>query len=219
MTTAYTAFLPEVAPHCEGAPEQVVVNAIRNSVIDFCERSWAWIYQTTAAALVASQQDYTLVVPTGTTVAQIIDGYYYGERIVPITRATVFDTLPAWRTQTGTKPKFYMANDGGKTVSFIPIPSAVSVLPIGFTFTLALKPTRASTDMTADWLYERYLEDIAHGALYRMYAMPKKAWTNANLAGTHKKLFEDGASAARVEASKSFTRSYNRNLNTGVARW
>ena len=226
--TPYQSFLPEVAPHCRGAPEQMVINAIRNACIDFCERSWIWIYDLDPFAIAANIQDYTLdasTIPTQSAIAEVLYGYYNGKPIGPIPRDMLEGEFPNWRTETGTTPKRFFAKDAGTTVSLIPIPNSnisagggSPIVPNGATFTVALKPTRASTGLPT-WIYEKYLEDIAQGATYRMYAMPKKDWTNANLAGTHKALFEDAAANARQDSSKSFTRGNIRNRASGVANW
>jgi hypothetical protein len=226
--TLYTAFLPEVSPHCEGAPETQVVNAIRNAAIEFCEKSWVYIYDLEPFPIAANVQDYEIAasdLPATTVIAQILYGYYNGIPVPPVTRDMVMSEFPRWRTQTGQAPTHFLANDAAASVSLIPIPNgnynggtSGTVLPNGMTFTVALKPTRASTGVPS-WIYERYLEDIAKGALFRLYAMPKKFWTNANLAAVNKTLFNDAISKARNDAAKSFTRATNRNRNTGVARW
>ena len=42
MSKAWTLYLPQVAPSTYGAPEIQQIEAIRNSAIEFCERSLAW---------------------------------------------------------------------------------------------------------------------------------------------------------------------------------
>lgn len=221
----FTDFLLQVAPHCVGAPEAMVVNEIRNAAIEFCDRSWVWIANTAPIGLTANQQDYTLTTPvTGTQIAQPLYGTYSGKHLDPKARDDVIREDADWRNTSGTTPTAFIANDGGVSVSLIPVPSTTVAAGTGKTvndglhFTVALKPGRTQTTIP-DWICERYLEVISHGALYRMYAMPKKLWTNANLAGAHKTLFEDGIAAARKKASRSFTRASLRNRKDGVANW
>lgn len=227
MATAYTSFIPEVLPFCDGAPEKVIINAIRNAAIEFCDKSWIYIFNMPPIGVTANVQDVVInaALPAATAIAKVIQGYWNAQPIDAITRAEIVDEDATWRTRTGTSVCKYLIKDGYTIASLMPIPSKTvaagggnTIMVNGLSFTLALKPTRASLNVP-DWLYELYLEDIAHGALARMYAMPKKAWTNANLAGTHKGKFDDAISAARVVASRSFTRSQNRNRATGVARW
>lgn len=223
----YTAMLPEVSPHCSGAPELQITNAIRNACIEFCMRSWCWQVESDPMPVSANVQDYSLAgtyQPATAAIAEILYGYFNGKPIAPITKDDAIKECPNWKTHTGTKPTRFLAGDAMTSVSLIPIPSgnsstsSQSIVPNGLFFTLALKPTRGSTGFP-DFLYERYLEDIAHGAIARMVAIPHKNWSNANLALFHKKEFIDAAATARIESSKSFTRAKLRSSVTGVARW
>lgn len=224
----YDQVMPEVAPHVAGAPEPLLINAIRNSVIEFCERSWAYFGETTPRALVANQQDYTISadVPAGTAIAQIMYAYFNGLPISPITRDDAIKLDSNWRNRTSPQPKRYIATDSGTKVSLIPVPSAnvpaVIVPPKlvsnGITFSVALKPSRASTSFP-DHLFEKYLEEIGHGAIMRLLGTPHKTWSNANLALFHQAKFLDGCSNARVDSSKSWTRATLRSKVDGVANW
>lgn len=224
MATTYEQFLREVSPHSGGAPEPLVVNAIRNAAIDFCKRSWCWVYNTTPVGITADTQDYTPTVPSGSKVAQVLYVTYNGKPVEATTRDEEIRSNPDWRNTTGTTPKRYIVNDDGESVALLPIPSATvaagstGIVHDGLHFTVALKPTRASEDVP-DWLYENYAEDIAKGALARLYAMPKKLWTNANLAAVNHSLFKDAAAMVRSRVSRSFTRAPLRNYRTGVASW
>lgn len=224
----YDQVLPEVNPHVGGAPEPLVINAIRNSVIEFCERSWAYFGETTPRALIANQQDYTISadVPAGTAIAQIMYGYFNGKPIDPIAKDDAIKQDSNWRNRKGPQPTKYIATDSGLKVTLIPVPSAAVAAVIvganlvsnGITFTVALKPTRASTAFP-DHLFEKYLEEIGHGATARVLAIPHKAWSNANLALFHRSAFVDGCAAARQDSSKSWTRASLRGAVKGVARW
>lgn len=227
-TTLYTALLSEVSPHANGAPEPIVVNAIRNACVEFCERAWCWQVDTTPFALAKNVQDYPLdtsLLPAQSAIAEIMYGYYNGKPVDPITKEEVNLKFPNWKTQTGQAPMRFLAGDVMTKVSLIPIPNVnvptggtTTVIPNGLFFTLALKPTRASTGMP-DFIVEKYLEDLANGAIFRMAAIPGRAWSNANMALARKKLFDDGIANARQDSSKSYTRANLRNINTGVARW
>lgn len=214
----YSVMLPEVSPHCSGAPEPQMINAIRNACIEFCMRSWCWNVDTSNMGISPTVQDYPIdpsVLPSSSAVADIMYGYFNGVTIPPITKADAEIDFPAWRTRSGPTPKRFLAGDAATKVSLIPIPN---VSASGLIFSLALKPSRRSTGFP-DFLYERYLEDISHGAIYRMMSIPHKSWSNANLALTHKNLFENAAAQARVDNSKSYTRAVLRSRPSGVANW
>ena len=74
---AFTAYVPEVAPHVEGAPTPVIARYIRQAVIDLCERAKVWRTDLTPLALSAGTYNYTLASPiAGTEVSAIIDAKY-----------------------------------------------------------------------------------------------------------------------------------------------
>jgi hypothetical protein len=223
----YTTLLPEVAPHANGAPESIVINAIRNACIEFCERAWCWQIDTTPMSVASNVQDYNLVasLPAQSAIASIMYGYFNGKPIDPITKEEVNLRFPNWKTQVGQKPMRYLAGDVMTKVSLIPIPStnlptgvSGTIVPNGLFFTIALKPTRASTGLP-DFIVEKYLEDLANGAIFRTAAIPGRGWSNANMALARKSLFDNGIANARQDSSKSYTRANLRNINTGVARW
>jgi len=218
----YQAFLPEVMPHVQGAPELQVINAIRDAAIEFFDRSWVDIHQSAPLALIANTQAYQLTsVDPNFAIAKVLYGVYNNMEIHPITRADAFRDYPLWLTQTGTRPCRFIGR-GDYTVLLLPIPSVASV-PVGnvnaLFFYIAQKPTRAQTAGVPDWSFERYLEVISHGAISRMQMITGQPWSNGNAALAHKKLFDDGIAVARVESSKSFTRAALRNRAHGVARW
>lgn len=221
-TVLYSAMLPEVQPHAHSAPEPMVINAIRNAAIEFCERSWVWQIVTPNMGITANTQDYTLdlsAVTTGAAVAEIMQGYYKDKPIIAVSEADIILDYPTWRTRTGTTPLRFMGKDVQTKVSLVPIPSTTVVAATALMyFKLAIKPTRSSTGLP-DFIYEKYLEDIAHGAVARLVMVPHKPYSNANMALSHRKLFDDAIAKARVDSSKSFTRATLRSRVSGVARW
>lgn len=222
----WSALLPEVNPFVGGAPEALVLNAIRNAVIEFCERSWAYVADTTPLAMVAKQQDYRPIPPAGTAIAQILYGYYNGKIIWPTTKDDALKLDQNWRNRTGTRVDTFIAAGSGSLVSVIPVPSVAvpavvvspNVMSNGLVLTAAIKPARDAKQFPAH-LYERYLEEIAHGAVARVLSIPHKVWSNVNAALFHRNAFLDGASQARADASKGFTRAALRSRPRGVANW
>jgi hypothetical protein len=234
MATTYDTVLPEVAPHVAGAGEMLVVNAIRNSVIDFCKRSWAYQVLLGPITITPFIQEYVFAAgtygqPAATDQAQIMWAKYNNRVIWPVTKADLNLDQYNWASPTpqsvivasaarcGNNPLNYYSDQESSLIGLTPIPNAVPNVSALYV-QMALNPLRASVDMP-DWIYETYLEDIAHGALYKLFAMPKKMWTNANLAGTYKKLFEEGCADARIQSARNYTRAPLRTRPMGVARW
>ena len=218
---SYQSFLPEVMPHVQGAPEPQVVNAVRDAAVEFCERSWVWIADTAPIGVTAGTADYAIVSPdSNAAIAEYLYGYWNNKQVDPIARDVLDKEHCGWKTRTGTTPMKFMARDAMTGVTLIPIPSlTVAPGPTTLYFTVALKPLRSQASGVPDWLYEKYLEDIGHGAISRMQMITGQRWSNANAALAHKKLFDDAIGKARSKAAKSFTRAALRNRAYGVARW
>lgn len=234
MATSYDNLLPEVAPHVAGASEPLVVNAIRNAVIEFCERSWAYQVLLGPITITPFVQEYVFAAGTNgqpalTTTAAIMWALYNRRQLGAVAKADLNIDTYNWQSptpgsvitttqaQTGTAPTRYYSDQESALIGLTPIPNAIASQG-GFYVQVALTPSRASADFPT-WIYENYLEELAHGALYKLFAMPKKAWTNANLAGTYKKMFLEDCADARVDSARSYTRAPIRTRNFGVARW
>jgi hypothetical protein len=282
MATAYTACLNWVMPDLPMAPVDVTTNAIRDAVIDLCERALIWRTEvqqilvlaptsttTTAAAAqfatdvvvtsIANFNDLDTIkveldngtwwrghvsgtpvgsaihldgalnqaVESGATVTKFVDLYPI---TIGVTGAAMAKGLKAWlndapidpisqddldnefnntsfgwvgvnwRTDVNLPTRWYMPDDN--TVGLVMPPNAGGNLRIQ----AALKPTRASTTFL-DWIYERYIETIAHGAKARMMLDPKKPYSDKELGAYHQAQFDAGIGEARVRAARSNTRA------------
>lgn len=105
-----------------------------------------------------------------------------------------------WRTDVNLPTRWYMADDS--TVGLALAPSATGNLRI----LAALKPTRASTTFPT-WVYERYIETIAHGAKAKIMMVPKKPYTDFKLGAFHAGMFNELIGEARVRAARGNTRA------------
>lgn len=204
MTTAlFNTLFDEVLPDVPGVPQNVALNAIRNSIIEFCARSQIWTAEHSAVDIVATQADYPFVPPIADTViAGVSSVRYNGIRIYPVTLTELDSEVTNWKIRTG-PPKRHFQRSSDK-LSLFPIPS--DSLAGALTFTVALKPSRASTGADS-WLFEKYREEFAHGAKYKLFGMQKKPWTDPALAGYHKDLFDVAVSNAAREAAKSMSKT------------
>lgn len=201
-TVAFDAdvFLNEVMPELPSCPKAMVVNAIRNAVIEFCARSRVWQVDLAAIAAVANQAAYAFSPPAASVVAEVISAWYDALPIYPNTQSDLADLYDNWTTEAG-DPKYFVQND---TASLILVPMPDASLASAITVKVALKPTRAATAVES-WLSEKYLEEMAHGAKGRLLAIPKKPWSDAALSAYHTGLFEQGIASARLDAEQGFT--------------
>lgn len=152
---------------------------------------------------------YTLTLPTGTAIAKAVEAWLNDTPIAPIStddldtefNGTNFPWIGTnWRTDIGLPTSFYLQDDG--TVG-LALPSDTTG---NLRINAALKPTRASTSFPT-WIYERYVETIAHGAKGRIMKIPKKPYTDMNMAAYHDKEFAALIGDARIRTARAATRA------------
>lgn len=152
---------------------------------------------------------YPVTTPSNTVVAKGLKAWLNDAPIDPISpddldnefNNTIFGWVGVnWRTDVNLPTRWYMADDS--TVGLALAPSATGNLRI----LTALKPTRASTTFPT-WIYERYIETIAHGAKAKIMATPKKPYSDVKLALYHSEMFNSAIGEARIRAARGNTRA------------
>ncbi len=83
LTVGYEDFLPEVVQYVPDVPEFIAINAIRNSCIEFCEKSRYLQTDLTPINLVANQAMYTVIVPPDTKFVDIVEAYANDVLLIP----------------------------------------------------------------------------------------------------------------------------------------
>ena len=156
---------------------------------------------------------YPLVVPTGTAIAKGLNAWLNNNPIDPISQDdfdnefnnTQFGWVGAnWRTDVNLPSRWWLPDD--TTVGLLLAPNAGGNLRLN----VALKPTRGSITLPS-WIYERYVEVIAHGVKARIMAIPKKPYTDAQMAVFHGQAYVNGIADARVRMARGTTRAPLRN--------
>lgn len=152
---------------------------------------------------------YPLTLPTGTAFAKGLSAWLNDSPIDPISpddldtefNNTAFGWVGVnWRTDVNLPTRWYVANDN--TVCLELAPNAAGNLRI----LAALKPTRLSTTFP-DWMFERYVETIAHGAKARVMMIPKMPYSNAQLGAWHMDQFYGLVGEARIRTARGTTRA------------
>jgi len=204
----YEDFFPYVLPDVVGAPEPLVVHHIRNACIEFCEKSLIITRDHDPITVVANTVDYDLEPPAGYLVVKVQKAWLDNNPLDPIApdfvrEASVYNRLFSSYNPGGSTPKGFLQKEE-RSISLWPMPDRKYTN--GLTLRVALKPTRASTTIE-DVVFEDYAEVIAQGALYRLMASPGKAYTNPEMAGINKGLFDQGINVARQRATHGHVRS------------
>lgn len=204
----YTAFLDYVLPDLPGCSNDVAVHAIKQTVIDFCEKSMILEVDHDPITIVRGVTDYDLDPPTNTLVTKVMKVYYKDQELVPIATDDVrygqfFNkNYQGAEIQEGT-PRFYAQKDA-RTISIFPTPKETEKLVL--TLRVALKPTRSASQCD-DLIFEDYAEIIGHGAVTRLALSPSKPYTNVQLAGARNVMYTAGLNVARQRSSKGYVRA------------
>jgi hypothetical protein len=151
---------------------------------------------------------YAMTMPTGTAFVKGLSAWLNDAPLDPISQDdldnefnnTDFGWVGVnWRTDVSLPTRFYFPDD--TTVGLLMPPDAGGNLRIN----AALKPTRASTSFPT-WIYERYVEAIAHGAKSKVMSIPKKPYSNLDMAVHHGEMFNGMVGEARIRAARGTSR-------------
>lgn len=212
----YEDFLSRVLIEVPGCSEISALQAVKDTCIEFCEKSLVLIRDHDPVTLKAGEVDYDLEPPTGYLVAKIMKAWLNHTELMPLPPDVVSDAavynreFPEYQDAASTPTRFLQKDE--RTISLWPMPDKDYVN--GLTMRVALKPTRASTSVE-DVVFEDYAETIASGALWRLLGSVGKAYTNAQSAAAHKLLFNQGLNVARQRATRGHVRS---NLSVRLRR-
>jgi hypothetical protein len=207
--TSYESFFPYVLPEVAGAPEPVVLLAIRNSAIEFCERSLILTRDHDPVTIREGLIDYDLEPPVKETlIIKIQRAWVNGNKIDPlapdfIAAASVYNRLYDEYESKPSTPQYYLQKEE-RSVTVWPVPD--KTYRNGLTMRVALKPTRSS-ESVEDVIFEDYAEVIAAGALTRLMSSAGKPYTNIQMAAVNKMIFDRGVNNAKLRANAGHVRS------------
>lgn len=213
---SYDDFLSRVLIEVPGCPEISALQAVRDSCIEFCEKSLILTRDHDPVTVKAGVVDYELEPPSGYLVVKVMQAWLDNNKLEPmaydiIREASVYNRLFSAYQSAPSTPIRYLQKDE-RSVSLWPL--ADKNYANGLTMRVALKPTRSSTTVE-DVLFEDYAEAIASGALGRLMSSVGKAYSSAQGAALHKAQFTQGLNVARQRASHGHTRS---NLSVRLRR-
>jgi hypothetical protein len=231
VTVPFQDFTNEVRVYFPDMPEPVVLGAVRNAAIEFCEKSLYWTYEHDPISAVADLTEYEFDLPEDTEVAKIIDGWYDdhvrgrqgatvlrnyilledgahllqedGYRLVFASEERLQGQFQTpWRQTTGSAA-FITQMD---PQSFLLAPAPAENITDAIRLIVALKPTRDAPGID-DMFYSRWLEEIAGGARARLYAIPGHQTYNPTAAVAARRQFAADISSARIERNRGLTRA------------
>lgn len=204
----YTTFLDYVLPEVPGCTNDMALHAIKQTVIEFCEKSLVLEVDHDPITIVRGVIDYDLDPPRDHLVTKVMKVYYKDQPLAPISTddvryAQFFNkNYEDAEVQEG-PPRFYTQKDA-RTISIFPFPKETEKLAL--TLRVALKPTRTASQCD-DLIFEDYAEIIGHGAVTRLALSPNKPYTNVQLAGAKNVMYTAGLNVARQRISRGYVRA------------
>ena len=119
-TVSYTQWQPFVQVYVPDCPKALIIEAIRQACIEFCQYSRYWRKELDGFYTVATDSEYELITPTDSTIADILVIKVNKEPIEAKTQDDLESIYSEWREQNG-KPKYFFMRDKTSIV-FVPIP-------------------------------------------------------------------------------------------------
>ena len=205
--TAHTAFLDYVLPHVPGCTPEMALLEIKNTIIDFCEKSLILEQDADPVTVINGISDYDFEPPTGYLVLKIMKAWYKGQLLDAysgdqVETPSVYNQNSGYLVNRG-DPRFYRQKDA-RSFSLYPVPAETARLAL--TMRVVVKPNRTSTEID-DVIFDDYAEIIGHGAVSRLALSPGKPYSNRQLAADRQSLYIAGLNVARDRAQKGYVRA------------
>lgn len=197
---AWTEFYPLVLSQVPLCPKPMVLKAIRDSAIQFCERTNVW--KDTQEYPVGTDADYmfendSVAVVWRVDEAKIVDG----ADLDIVSPEVADERYSGWRDGSVTGNPAVLTQTSEEYFTLVPAPTTDVVLHLG----VSLKPAKAST-YTERFLLNNHEEAIVAGALARLMGMPNKPWSS-NAAATFAAVFNDKTVDVNLRVAKAFGRA------------
>ena len=202
MPTPLTAFLPYVLPQVPACTDPLAEQAIRSACIEFCTESLL-IQELVTTSMLAGVQDYEVEVPTNAMLVKLLGMLIADQWIEPTTvesvrsGAALRGTVGATEPRYGTPEVYFQKTPTASEFSFYPIPS--ETVPEGVTVRAAFAPSRTAS-LVPDALFTDWVEEIAAGALTRLYAMSSQPFYDKGASMDCRARFELGIRKAAIQA-------------------
>lgn len=201
MSVSLSVFLPDVLPYVPRCPEMIATHAIREAVIEFCERTLLWRTVLPGMPALKDQATYALTPPAETRIVSVLGVALDGTPVDPASADDLDATNVGWRADGAS---FAYVIEDPKTLTFTSAPTADSTGD-GIVVSVAIKPTQAGSEC-GELLYEDWKPAIAAGALARLKLMADKEWTAPTEAAQKQGVFDAAISAGIARARRGHAR-------------
>lgn len=182
---AYSDWVDAVSIHLENCPRVAVIGAVKSCVIEFCDKSHAWIFEHPEVTLVDGENRYQLVdMPNDSSICKV-----WGLR-----------GHNAYSCDERDNPRYHYEHP-----DLIVIDDELSVSSTLTTITplLSLKPRQSALDCP-DFIADDYFECILNGAVAYLQMQPTADWSQPNMAAVHQAEYLAGIERARSRLADGF---------------
>jgi len=193
----YTEWLPYVQVNVPDCPRALIVEAIRQKVIEFCQKSLFLRQELDGFYTVADDNEYDLSPPVDNNIAQLLMLKVNKRELEPKTQSDLEEIYQDWRDQEGEPSYFFLKN----TYTAILVPKPIGVYPVRIL--VALKPTQAAQSVDES-IFEEYKDAIKHGALAYLMMMPEKSWSNPNMSAFYQSQFDAAIQESKTRAEQGY---------------
>ena len=183
----YEDLFPDILPLAQGCPDPLIINSIRSTVIELCEKTGVHQVDLDPVATVSGSYEYDLEAPSGYNVHKIVWMSHDGTDLEGSTPTLVEQKYPKWRDTTGT-PEVYV-KVSLSVFHLVPVPNASKTNAVRLR--VQLKPSRTSTSCDAE-VVDEFRDTIVNGALFRILRIPSRDWSDPQSSILHSQLYQEG---------------------------
>lgn len=197
----WSAFMPELMTFAYGCPIPLAESKARQAAIEFFRRTRAWVewlYPVTSIA--SSSSEYYMEPPSGADVIRIERATINGTKIPVV---SFRDVAQDWERQA--LSDLQLVSRDLKTFRLGGTAAAGLLIQVQ----AALIPSRTSTGIPDD-LFEKYIDDIAHGARAKILSIPGTTFYNPDIFMLEQSAFESSIATKSVDAWRGFTKNTTR---------
>lgn len=199
--------VPKVRREAPNCPKSIIIDELRNSLIDFCVNTDIYMQELTPFVVAANVNEYEandLDIPAGAELNHIIDIFRSSsdstvrlsqKNLSPLEAKAQIGSQSIFKTYGTGRVKYYTQRDQ-ENILIAPTPDSTET----FYALYSLKPTVTSTTIPSI-IANEYKEAIVHGALYRLQMMKDSPWTDLQAAELNKRMY-DKAEALAVRKTK-----------------
>lgn len=195
----WTDLIPEIHADLPGCPRGLMIQKVRECVIDFCKHTQAWVFQMDPISVVSGTQDYDLITQPD---CAIIDTILEAR----LSTAEAESVVAAGRLL---KPgRDYVTTTAKDVFRFVSTPTTAITAAgdtKGLLIKVALKPDRDSLgadDDGFDRLWEDWRDAFIFGTKSILQMQPRKTWTDLAQGAENRDRYLRERTKARIEVNR-----------------